>query len=95
MTESFEPLKNAFDEENFKALCTKIGELAHVLEECKSLRDDLLAIKSNIVEEVSKKVETEMSDIRAQQTENRKFMESNFAELFKRFESQNVQETDQ
>ena len=93
--ESFGALKNAFDEANFKELCDKLSELARVLEECKSLRDDLSNLKAGIVEEVSKKIEAEMESIRTQQADDRAFMESKFAELFKIFESQTAQETEQ
>ena len=82
--ESFGALKNAFDEENFKDLCTKITELAQILEECKALRDDLISIKTDIVEELSKKIETEMAAVRVQQAEDRAFMEAKFSELLDR-----------
>ena len=55
-SESFGALKNAFDEENFKALCAKISELAQILEECKALKADLLEMTVTIVEETNKKI---------------------------------------
>ena len=82
--ESFSALKNAFDEENFKALCTKIAELTKILEECKALRDDLISVKTDIVEELSKKIESEMAAFRVQQAEDRAFMEAKFAELLEK-----------
>ena len=82
--ESFSSLKNAFDEENFKALCAKIAELAKILEECKALRDDLIGIKTDIVEELSKKIESEMAAVRAQQAEDRAFIEAKFAQLLEK-----------
>ena len=92
--ESFGALKNAFDEANFKELCDKLSELARVLEECKSLCDNLSNLKAGIVEEVSQKIEAEMESIRTQQADDRAFMESKFAELFKIFESQTIQGTE-
>lgn len=82
--ESFGALKNAFDEENFKALCAKIAELALILEECKALRDDLIGIKTDIIVELSKKIESEMVAVRVQQAEDRAYMEAKFAELLEK-----------
>jgi chromosome segregation ATPase len=88
-------IKNALAKENFKELCDKLSELARVLEECKSLRDDLINLKASITNEISQKVEAEIESIRTQQADDRAFMESKFAELFKIFESQTAQETEQ
>ena len=88
-------IKNALAKENFKELCDKLSELARVLEECKSLRDDLMNLKASITNEVSQKVEAEIESIRIQQADDRAFMESKFAELFKIFESQTIQEPEQ
>ena len=82
--ESFGALKNAFDEENFKILCTKIAELTKILEECKALRDELFDTKSDIIEELGKKIEVEMAAVRAQQAEDRAFMEAKFVELLEK-----------
>ena len=82
--ESFGALKNAFDEENFKVLCAKIAELTMILEECKSLKDELLGTKADIIEELGKKIESEMAAVRAQQAEDRAFMEAKFSELFEK-----------
>ena len=91
--ESFGALKNIFDEENFKELCAKISELGQILEECKVMKDELLRMKSDIVEEIDKKVETEMSAIRAQQLENREFLERKFSELFEKLLSSTAVES--
>jgi uncharacterized protein (DUF885 family) len=91
--ESTASLKNVFDEENFKELCAKISELGQILEECKVMKDELLRMKSDIVEEIDKKVETEMSAIRAQQLENREFLERKFSELFEKLLSSTAVES--
>ena len=91
--ESTASLKNIFDEENFKKLCAKISELGQILEECKAMKDELLRMKRDIVEEIDKKVETEISAIRAQQVENREFLERKFSELFEKLLSSTVVES--
>ena len=90
--ESTASLKNIFDEEKFKELCVKISELGQILEECKAMKDELLRMKSDIVEEIDKKVENEISAIRAQQVENRKFLEAKFSELFEKLLSSTTME---
>lgn len=64
---SFESLQNILKEDNFHELCQKIGELARLLEEYKSARDEL----TNALSEVKA--------IRAQQAADRAFMEEKFA----------------
>ena len=91
--ESTASLKNVFDEESFKELCAKISELGQILEECKAMKDELLRMKSVIVEEIDKKVESEMSAIRAQQVENREFLERKFSELFEKLLSSTAVES--
>lgn len=91
--ESFSALKNAFDEENFKVLCAKIVELTKILEECKTLRAELLDIKTGITKELGEKIEIEMAAIRAQQVENRVFMETQFYELLAKFSHPTLVET--
>ena len=83
-SDSFEALKNAFDEQKFKELCSKIAELTRILDECQALKNDLLDMTITVVEEVNKKLESEMTAIHARQAEDRAFMEAKFAELFER-----------
>jgi DNA repair ATPase RecN len=83
-SDSFETLKNAFDEQNFKELCSKIAELTHILDECQALKKELLDMSVTIVEEINKKIEVEMTSIRAKQEEDRAFMEAKFTELLER-----------
>lgn len=77
-------IKNAFDEKNFLELCCVLEALTQEREACKLLRDDFLALRANIIEEVCQKIEAEMASIRAQQEDDRAFMESKFAELFEK-----------
>lgn len=77
-------INNTLNEENFKEICSILSNLVKILEECKALRDDLTEMKTDIVEELSKTVELEMSAVRTQQAENRAFMEAKFTELFEK-----------
>lgn len=83
-TESTQTLVNAFNETSFKDLCAKISELAQILEECKEMKNELLDVKANIIKEISKNVTAELSLIRAQQEENRAFLEAKFSELLEK-----------
>lgn len=69
--ESFEALENAFNEENFKALCEKIADLAKVLNECNALKDELTDIKSSIIEAFNERIENEISSLRTEVEANR------------------------
>lgn len=89
LTESFEPLKNAFDEEKFKVLCAKLSELARILEECSSLKKAIADLKSDIVEEVYKKISADISVIKAQQEENRAYLEAQFSGILAKFDNSN------
>ena len=64
-------------------------------EKIQSLCDDLINLKADISEEVSKKIAADMASIRAQQADDRAFMEVKFAELFKMLETQSIQGTEQ
>ena len=48
------------------------------------MRDDLVGIKTDIVEEISKKIDSEMAVVRAQQAADRAFMETKFAQLLEK-----------
>jgi hypothetical protein len=50
----------------------------------KELKKELLDMSVTIVEEINKKIEAEMTSIRAKQEEDRAFMEAKFTELLER-----------
>ena len=70
-------------------------KISQLPEKIQSLCDDLINLKADISEEVSKKIDADMASIRAQQADDRAFMEVKFAELFKMLETQSIQGTEQ
>lgn len=81
--DSLEAFKTIFDETKFREVCKELSELAKLLEEYRNLKDDVLGMGEIVIEEVSKKIESEISLIREQQKKDRNFFEDKFEELFR------------
>lgn len=80
--ESLEAFKTIFNEENFKEICTKISELSKILNDCQALKNEIVGMGEIVIEEVNKKIESEMLLLREQQKNDRMFFEEKFKELF-------------
>lgn len=80
-SDSLESFNTVFNETKFGEVCKELSELAKLLEEYRKLKDDVLGMGEIVIEEVGKKIESEISSVREQQKENRKFFEEKFEEL--------------
>lgn len=81
LTDSFEPFQNVFDEVKIKDLCAKLSELVRVLEECKSLKEDIDNMRTGI-----NAIRDDFFSVKKQQEEDRAYLELMFSEILAKLE---------